>query len=142
MSIRDKLFLFCLNFFCTFSKSTNSQNDFNRIVITRPRFESSSRTLSKDSSTDCKSEETEFCGKNSQYRSYNGRCNNLDNPFFGAKDTPQPRLWPSVYDDNFSLSRSRSKTGSKLPSAREVSQSIHTDETNINDFSLMLMQWG
>ena len=124
MIIRYQIFLILLNYFCITFKSTKSENEFKV-----------SRKL-------CEPEEFKFCDKSSKYRSYNGRCNNLENPEFGAMGTPQPRLWPSVYDDKLSHPRTTSKRGFKLPNARKVSASIHTEEPLFIDFSLMLMQWG
>jgi hypothetical protein len=38
--------------------------------------------------------------KNSAYRTVDGTCNNLENPWWGAAFTPQPRYLPSAYDDS------------------------------------------
>ena len=81
----------------------------------------------------------------SKYRSYDGSCNNIWNPQYGAFMTVQPRLRPAVYDDNVSSPRTHGKSGDTLPSARHVAQMIHAEShhhLDSNDFSLMLMQWG
>ena len=83
------------------------------------------------------------CDESATFRTYNGRCNNLENPSWGESNTPHRRLLPPQYEDSISIPRQKSVRGSKLPNARKVSQEIHTNE-HVPDpkFTLMLMQWG
>ena len=39
------------------------------------------------------------CDENSPYRTYDGSCNNLENPDWGKAFTPQGRLMPALYDN-------------------------------------------
>ena len=89
------------------------------------------------------SEAKQKCDPSSKYRSYTGHCNNLNNPQWGASNTPHRRLVPSEYDDGISTPRSKSVRGSLLPNPRTVSTNIHTSETLPDPkYTLMLMQWG
>ena len=63
-----------------------------------------------------------LCDPGARYRTFSGRCNNLQHPEFGARGQPQPRLMPSFYDDDRSMPRVRGIFGDDLPSARHVSQ--------------------
>ena len=58
-----------------------------------------------------------------RYRSYSGRCNNLDKPEQGAANSVQQRLLPAEYDDTTSHSpRAREVSGSALPNPRYLFQ--------------------
>ncbi|EFX81607.1 hypothetical protein DAPPUDRAFT_317231 [Daphnia pulex] len=72
-----------------------------------------------------------FCSKPQKcevkrFRSYDGTCNNLDNPNWGAISAPFRRLIPPDYADDISLPRI-SVTGEQLPTARYISSTIHRD---------------
>lgn len=83
-----------------------------------------------------------------KYRSYDGTCNNIQNPRKGSANTPLKRLLSATYENGFSTPRgwntSRLYNGHLLPPPRKVStQLISTNETSNDDrFSHMLMQWG
>ncbi|CAG9826224.1 unnamed protein product [Diabrotica balteata] len=61
-----------------------------------------------------------------RYRTFDGTCNNLENPWRGASLLPMQRFLPPVYED-----------------AREISTKIHKDkDQELNVITLMFMQWG
>ncbi|XP_028127877.1 heme peroxidase 2-like [Diabrotica virgifera virgifera] len=77
-----------------------------------------------------------------RYRTYDGTCNNLENPWRGASLLPMQRFLPPVYEDGIQSIR-RSILGTRLPSAREISTNIHKDkDQEVNVITLMFMQWG
>ncbi|XP_046631027.1 peroxidase-like isoform X2 [Daphnia pulicaria] len=61
-----------------------------------------------------------------RYREYNGMCNNLDHPHWGATLSTMRRLLPPDYADGISEPRI-SVTGKELPTARYVSAINHRD---------------
>ncbi|XP_013792931.1 peroxidasin homolog, partial [Limulus polyphemus] len=83
------------------------------------------------------------CDYTSLYRTESGRCNNLDNPEFGKVAHNFIRLLPPAYDDHISSPRSRSTTGSSLPSPRLISVMVHEDGSELHlRYTQMLMQFG
>ncbi|XP_062338520.1 eosinophil peroxidase-like [Osmerus eperlanus] len=74
-----------------------------------------------------------------KYRTATSVCNNLNNPFFGASNTPFTRLLPAQYDDGVSepIGWDQNKTFNNfvLPLVREVSNLIlnTTDEAVVSD---------
>ncbi|XP_072381923.1 myeloperoxidase-like [Diabrotica undecimpunctata] len=77
-----------------------------------------------------------------RYRTFDGTCNNLENPWRGASLLPMQRFLPPVYEDGIQSIR-RSILGTRLPSAREISTKIHKDkDQELNIITLMFMQWG
>lgn len=83
------------------------------------------------------------CNEFQKYRSYNGTCNNLNNPdLFGVAYTPFRRMLSPVYADGISFPRV-AVDGKPLPSARTVSNVVHK-AFNRNDqkFTVMLAVWG
>jgi peroxidase len=82
------------------------------------------------------------------YRTFDGTCNNLNNPLKGAANTPLKRLLNADYQNGFSTPRgwnkSQSYNGYMLPNARDISNHIISTKNITNDlkYSLMLMQWG
>ncbi|XP_018575206.1 uncharacterized protein LOC108913999 [Anoplophora glabripennis] len=77
-----------------------------------------------------------------RYRTADGTCNNLDNPWKGSAMLPMQRFLPPAYEDGIQSIR-RSILGPRLPSAREVSVQIHGDrDKELPTVTLMLMQWG
>ncbi|KAF9412140.1 hypothetical protein HW555_009270 [Spodoptera exigua] len=77
-----------------------------------------------------------------RYRTHDGTCNNINRPRWGATMTPVQRFLPPSYSDGLQAAR-RSIFGSKLPSAREISSTIHEDR-NAETIGVthLLMQWG
>ncbi|XP_032681178.1 peroxidase-like [Odontomachus brunneus] len=78
----------------------------------------------------------------SRYRSYDGSCNNLQNPTWGLANTRYGRLIRPRYSDGI-RAPSKSVTGANLPSARTVSYMMFPN-LNIDDrtWSLVAMQYG
>lgn len=72
------------------------------------------------------------CDANARYRTIDGTCNNLQNPYWGASYTVFDRLVPAVYEDGWNEPRGAGKSisGQRLPSARIVSLSVHPDHVN------------
>jgi len=88
-------------------------------------------------------EQTLPCDHTTKYRTMTGWCNNLDNPSYGKSVRAFTRLLAPAYDDGLMSPRSRSVTGSRLPSPRLISVNIHNDVSAPHvRYSLMMMQWG
>uniref|UniRef100_A0A182QRC6 Peroxidase n=1 Tax=Anopheles farauti TaxID=69004 RepID=A0A182QRC6_9DIPT len=79
---------------------------------------------------------------NSPYRTFDGTCNNLLNPSWGAANTPFVRIVAPRYGDGKS-SPSLAKDGNELPNARLLSVEVFQEgEQNSPEFSLANMQFG
>ncbi|GAU92502.1 hypothetical protein RvY_04578 [Ramazzottius varieornatus] len=78
------------------------------------------------------------------FRDPSGRCNNLNNPTWGQSFQPYVRFLPPDYNDGVSVPRIRSvRTKTMLPSARQVTVSMHTQMSRPHDHvTHILMQWG
>uniref|UniRef100_A0A182SDD4 Peroxidase n=1 Tax=Anopheles maculatus TaxID=74869 RepID=A0A182SDD4_9DIPT len=76
------------------------------------------------------------------YRTFDGSCNNLQNPSSGAANTQFTRLIPAKYSDG--KSRPAVATdGSELPSARLLSVEVFQEGVqNSPEFTLANMQFG
>ena len=76
-----------------------------------------------------------------KYRSYDGTCNNLDYPLWGASDIPFKRLQPPTYEDGIGLPVGW--YGGK-PSPRVISLKLLSTKqvTGHDKFTHMLMQVG
>ena len=100
--------------------------------------------IHKSEPTSCSSpEDNAPCDHTSKYRTYSGRCNNLESPDFGKSTTLLRRLLSPEYNDGISFPRSKSVDGRPLPNPRKVSQRIHTTQVTPDPkFSLSMMQWG
>ncbi|XP_055327659.1 uncharacterized protein LOC129580922 [Paramacrobiotus metropolitanus] len=59
-----------------------------------------------------------------EFRSIQGVCNNMLNPFWGATNTPYSRFLPHNYSDAIRAVRTDSRGGS-LPNPRFISSSVH-----------------
>uniref|UniRef100_A0A182QCF9 Heme peroxidase 1 n=1 Tax=Anopheles farauti TaxID=69004 RepID=A0A182QCF9_9DIPT len=82
------------------------------------------------------------CDSNTPYRTFDGRCNNLQNPAWGAANTPYGRLLTADYGDGVSSPR-RSKTGTELPSARMLTLTLFNDQNILDPRTTLLnMQFG
>ncbi|XP_059050869.1 peroxidase [Achroia grisella] len=79
----------------------------------------------------------------SKYRSQDGSCNNLKHPSrWGVSHTPFRRVLPADFGDGISSPR-RSKSGAELPSARDVSVTVHRPSyAQDTSFTVMLAVWG
>ncbi|GAB6032142.1 hypothetical protein CHUAL_010797 [Chamberlinius hualienensis] len=78
----------------------------------------------------------------SKYRTFDGSCNNVNNPNLGKSFFAFPRLIPPAYADGMSTPR-RAADGSDLPSPRLVSASLVTDANMPDPFNTnMIMAFG
>ncbi|XP_078684312.1 uncharacterized protein LOC144917857 [Branchiostoma floridae x Branchiostoma belcheri] len=80
-----------------------------------------------------------------EFRSANGRCNNLHNPLWGSAEQPFKRmtLAEPIYDDVLMTPRTTGRDGTPLPSARLVSRTMQEDlrkSSHVNTH--MVMQFG
>lgn len=84
------------------------------------------------------------CNQDFPYRSFDGSCNNLLNPWLGKTGTPFLRWMPADYSDQFKLNDPRhSIDGSELPNPYLLACALSNDHHDIEPFvSHMLMQWG
>lgn len=93
------------------------------------------------------------CSSMMNIRTADGTCNNLQNPTFGAANTPMRRLIPARYDDGVSrlqgtlqirrVSIVPGPFSPPNPSPRVVSLGVVADRpVNDTQFSHILMQWG
>ncbi|XP_055378911.1 peroxidase-like [Condylostylus longicornis] len=83
-----------------------------------------------------------FTCPKSPYRTFDGSCNNLQNPVLGAAMTRYSRLLSAKYGDGQSTP-TRSVTGEDLPNARLVSLVVFGEEDVPDpEFTLHNMQWG
>ncbi|KAL3249344.1 hypothetical protein MRX96_056063 [Rhipicephalus microplus] len=84
----------------------------------------------------------------SRFRTYDGTCNNLRHPMWGASLTPFERLLPAEYENGFNTpvgwTAEKPVNGHPLPLARAVSTGLVSTEVVEGDseHSHMLMQWG
>lgn len=83
-----------------------------------------------------------------KYRTFDGSCNNLQNPSWGSANSPLKRLLPPQYENGFNSpvgwNKAKLYRGTHVPSPRLVSSvmmsadSVSTD----NHDTHMVMQWG
>ena len=66
-------------------------------------------------------------------RSFDGTCNNLQQPLLGSTQTPHKRLLSPAYDDGISSPRVRSISGNMLPNPRGLSLNLSTDSFNTQE---------
>ncbi|KAK2585041.1 hypothetical protein KPH14_008561 [Odynerus spinipes] len=80
--------------------------------------------------------------RTNRYRTFDGSCNNLNNPMWGAANTRYGRLLLPKYGDGIQAP-TRSVTGSELPLSRLVSFTLFPSVTvKDNRLTLAAMQWG
>ncbi|KAK2721117.1 hypothetical protein QYM36_003405 [Artemia franciscana] len=76
-----------------------------------------------------------------RYREYNGMCNNLENPHWGAALTANRRVLPAAYADG--ISAPREGVAGPLPSPRLVSAAVHRDlGYHDHAVTVFLTAWG
>ncbi|CAI6367680.1 unnamed protein product [Macrosiphum euphorbiae] len=63
-----------------------------------------------------------------KYRRYDGLCNNVKHPTWGATNTPFSRLVGPLFSDGMSAPKVSSLNNRDLPIARVVSRTMHPDE--------------
>ncbi|KAF7273355.1 hypothetical protein GWI33_013942 [Rhynchophorus ferrugineus] len=119
------------------SSSSGGSNNFGQIF---PNIPPPQPTQDPEAAMGC-GQTPNFCPK-SRYRSYDGSCNNLQNPGVGTPQTRYNRLLPQKYGDGISTP-TLAKSGNDLPSARTVSINIYPD-IPIEDpiWNLNAMQYG
>ncbi|CAG9812565.1 unnamed protein product [Phaedon cochleariae] len=77
-----------------------------------------------------------------RYRTADGTCNNLSEPWKGSSLLPLVRFLPPFYEDGVQSIR-RSVVGGLLPSPRQISVRIHREKNReTQGVTLMFMQWG
>lgn len=85
---------------------------------------------------------TSVCGEPTKYRTYNGSCNNRNNPHWGQAYIPFRRALNADYCDGISSPRCATD-GSQLASAREISITVHRPSYYTDPhFTVMLAVWG
>ncbi|CAI4233067.1 unnamed protein product [Auanema sp. JU1783] len=83
-----------------------------------------------------------------KYRTYDGQCNNLENPAWGASSMPLLRHLPPIYENGFNTpvgwEKGRLYRGYPMPNAREVSRTVIStkDITPHSHLSAFVFQWG
>ena len=78
-----------------------------------------------------------------RYRTFTAHCNNLENPSWGAANTPFVRYLPPVYSDGIDGLRESVVPGRELPHPRMVIKSVHRDiDLPDSDMTIMFMSWG
>lgn len=83
------------------------------------------------------------CDPTGRFRSFTGHCNNLDNPTWGASQTPFVRYLPPRHPDGIEEFRRSVVDEMPLPPARLVSSSVHRDaDEPSGDLSLFIMVFG
>jgi len=83
------------------------------------------------------------CDPNYPYRSIDGSCNNLQNPWWGAANTPYKRLLRAEYDDGIGSMRQNSAVRNYyLPNARLVSITLHKPNPTTSVWSNYAISFG
>ena len=103
----------------------------------------------------CTSREAPRCFRPTfqRFRTIDGTCNNLENPFLGAADTAFTRLIPAQYEDGISSLRGglQARKSDVIsagpfvppnPSARLISQTVIRNVSEDESLTHILMQWG
>lgn len=78
-----------------------------------------------------------------KYRRYDGLCNNVKHPTWGASKTPFSRLVGPLYSDGMNAPKITNNENRQLPLARIVSRTMHPDEGyHEHAATLMLVAFG
>ncbi|RUS72077.1 hypothetical protein EGW08_020159 [Elysia chlorotica] len=86
--------------------------------------------------------QTTPCDPTEKFRRPDGRCNNLDNPDWGAAGSIMPRFQPSAYANGMDSPRTNGVSSNALPGARKISLDVHGPNDATAKITLMVMQWG
>lgn len=79
---------------------------------------------------------------NYHFRTYDGSCNNLENPGYGMAKSRYSRILRPNYGDGF-YAPSKSSAGNALPNPRVLSLSLYGEDTLSDSYrTLMTMQFG
>lgn len=79
------------------------------------------------------------CDPNSKFRTFDGSCNNLQNPWWGKNEIPYKRFLPAEYSDGLQQPRMFSKSGRELPNPRLVSRALADDNGQTETFYTHLL---
>ncbi|OXA44238.1 chorion peroxidase [Folsomia candida] len=95
----------------------------------------------------CKKEEVLplVCNPSSRYRTIDGTCNNIGNPYWGSSFIEFRRLVPSAYEDGWNEPRGGGfhLPATNLPNVRAVSVSLHPDYVHPDQkMTNMIPQFG
>lgn len=83
------------------------------------------------------------CDSTGRFRSFTGHCNNLNNPIWGAAQTPFVRYLAPKHPDGIEQDRVSALDASPLPAPRLVTSRVHRDvDRPSSDLSLLIMVWG
>ena len=67
------------------------------------------------------------CSSSTKYQSFDGTCNNLQQPLYGSLETPHKRILNPVYDDGQGTPKVKAVSGNALPNPRKISTTIQSD---------------
>jgi peroxidase len=84
------------------------------------------------------------CDNSAKYRTFDGTCNNIHHPAFGAAFQPLKRVLPADYADGIDAPRA-DKNGNPLPGARTISIELYTqmpDNQPSHTQTVMFMVFG
>ena len=105
-----------------------------------------------DHESDCHepTEVTTVCDRSARFRTFNGTCNNLRHPNWGASNTGFSRLLPALYFDadglNDPIGYPNQPNAPKVPSPHTVSRDFIKDEVAASspssNLTHILMQFG
>ena len=78
----------------------------------------------------------------SKYRTFDGSCNNLYNPYWGKAFVCHLRLVPAAYEDGIEKPKTYSYTGALLPNPRLISTAAHSPRPDRSYYTHLKMGWG
>ena len=86
----------------------------------------------------CQNRKSRDCSSRYRYRTLDGSCNNIKNPFWGASHQPFRRLLPAEYEDGLSLPKPAFPKGI-IPPARQVSICMQNATNKWDDTRLSML---
>jgi peroxidase len=93
--------------------------------------QSSNQAARQIASITCPFQVAITCNSTAKYRTYDGTCNNLNNPILGSINTPYIRILSPAYGDGTDSPRNVSTvTGKALPNPRTISLSLSAPRSN------------